>query len=98
MASVKITADDVKKIAVLSRLQLTDDEIEKFTGQLSNILEYVGKLEEVNTDGIEIAGQVTGLSHVLRKDEVIPYSGVDQLLTFTKYPVVDNQVLVKKIM
>jgi len=61
---------DVKKVAKLANLQLTPEEEEKYSGQLSKILEYVEKLNEVNTDNIEPTYNVSGLSNVLRPDEV----------------------------
>lgn len=72
-----LTTQEVQKIAKLARLHLTDEEIELYRGQLSSILDYVGQLKEVNTDGVEPTRQVTGLQNVMREDEVIP-SSVDE--------------------
>jgi len=60
----------VENIAKLSRLELSDEEKDKFAGQLSAVLDYVGKLEEVNTDNVEMTAQVTGLENVYREDKV----------------------------
>ncbi len=72
-----LTTEEVKKIASLARLNLTEGEIEIYRGQLSSILDYVGQLKEVNTDGVEPTRQVSGLQNVTREDEVIP-SSVDE--------------------
>ena len=67
---MKLSKEEVQHIALLARLGIKEEEIEKFAEQLSSILEYVEKLNEVNTDGVEITAQVTGLENVLREDEV----------------------------
>ncbi len=47
-----LTAEQVRKIAALARIKLTDDEVEKFRKELSVVLDYVSELEKVNTDGV----------------------------------------------
>jgi len=66
----KLDRSQIEKIAKLSRLELTDEEKDKFAGQLSAVLDYFGKLNEVNTDNVEITAQVTGLENVYREDKV----------------------------
>jgi aspartyl-tRNA(Asn)/glutamyl-tRNA(Gln) amidotransferase subunit C len=61
---------EVKHIAHLARLGLTDEEIEKYTKQLSSILDYVEQLKEVKTEGVEPTAQVTGLENVMREDKI----------------------------
>jgi aspartyl-tRNA(Asn)/glutamyl-tRNA(Gln) amidotransferase subunit C len=63
---------DVEKIAALAHLKLAADEIETFRGQLSSILEYVGKLADVDTRGIEPTAHASGVKNVLREDVVRP--------------------------
>lgn len=65
-----LTKEEVKHIALLARLGLTDAEIEKFTGQLSSILEYVEQLKEVNTEGVAPTAQVTGLENIMALDAI----------------------------
>lgn len=48
----KISADDVRKVAGLARLDLPEDKIATYTGQLERILEYVAHLEQVDTEGV----------------------------------------------
>lgn len=60
---------DVKKVAKLANLQVSDDETEKFEKQLSSVLDYINKLNEVDTSGVKETSQVTGLENVTRKDE-----------------------------
>ncbi|OGZ33381.1 MAG: asparaginyl/glutamyl-tRNA amidotransferase subunit C [Candidatus Portnoybacteria bacterium RBG_13_41_18] len=61
---------DVKHIAKLARLGITEEEEKKFEKDLSAILEFVAKLNEVNTEGVEPTAQVTGTTNVLREDEI----------------------------
>jgi aspartyl-tRNA(Asn)/glutamyl-tRNA(Gln) amidotransferase subunit C len=67
---MKLSKQEVEKIARLSRLELTDEEKDKFAGQLSAVLDYVGKLDEVNTENVAMTAQVTGLENVYREDKV----------------------------
>lgn len=59
---------DVSRVAKLANLPLTEEEKKKFETQLSSILEYIEKLNEVDTKGIEPTSQVTGLENVTRED------------------------------
>lgn len=65
-----ITTDDVRHLAQLSNLQLSDDEINSLRGDIENILGYVEQLGEVDTSGVEPTYQVTGLENVWRDDTV----------------------------
>jgi len=60
---------DVKHIAKLANLPLKKGEKKKFEKQLSEILSYVEKLEEIDTENVETTSQVTGLENVTREDE-----------------------------
>ncbi len=62
---------DVQHVSKLARLELTDNEISKMSDKLSNILNFIDQLTEVNTEGVEPTSQVTGLVDVLRDDKVI---------------------------
>ncbi|MDO8573275.1 MAG: Asp-tRNA(Asn)/Glu-tRNA(Gln) amidotransferase subunit GatC [Candidatus Daviesbacteria bacterium] len=66
---MKLTADQVKKVAKLANLPLTIEEEEKYSEQLSAILEYVDQLNQVDTSGVEPTFNVTGLNNVIREDE-----------------------------
>ena len=64
-----ITKKKVSHVAKLARLGLTKEEKEKFTEELSAILDFVNKLNEVKTDKIKPTAQVTGLENVYRQDK-----------------------------
>lgn len=63
---------DVKHVAKLANLPLNDAEIEKFDKQLSSVLDYITKLEEIDTKDIEPTSQVTGLENITREDTTRP--------------------------
>jgi len=67
---MKLTKSEVEKIAKLSRLDLTTKEKELYASQLSKVLVYFEKLNEVNTENVEITAQVTGLENVYREDRM----------------------------
>ena len=68
-----ISTDDVKHIAKLAKLTLTDDEVTKFSDQLSDVIGYVEKLDELDTEDVEPTFQVLdGTTNVLREDIVEP--------------------------
>lgn len=59
---------EVKKIAKLARIEISDKEVEKFKKDLSSILDFVNKLNEVSTDNIEPLYQTTGIVNSTRPD------------------------------
>lgn len=90
-----LTEEQVRHVAKLARLKLTEEEVKKFSGQLSGVLEYVDILKEVDTEGVEITSQVTGLKNVMRKDEVISSEATrEELLACSELEVDSNQVKV----
>ena len=66
-----LTIKQVKKIAQLARIELADGEEQKFTRELTAILGYIDKLNEINTENIEPTSQVANLCNVMREDKVI---------------------------
>ncbi len=68
-----ISTDDVKYVAALAKIAITDDEAAKFTKELDAILGYVQQLDAVDTQGLQPTYQVTGLMSVMRPDELIDY-------------------------
>lgn len=68
-----LSRDAVLKLAQLSRLKLTNEEIDRFCKELSEILAYVQMLEKVDVKGLTPTYQVTGLKNVMRNDEISKY-------------------------
>lgn len=93
-----ITIDDVKRLAQLSALYVTDEEAEALRRQIGDILGYVEQLNEVDTTGLEPTYQVTGLENITRKDVIKEY-GVSQEALLQNAPDVQNgQIKVKKVL
>lgn len=67
-----LTKQDVARVAHLARLELSDDMAEKMTAQLSAVLGYIAKLDELNTDGVEPLSHPGALHGVFRDDEPAP--------------------------
>lgn len=68
-----LTRDDVLKLARLARLTVTDEEVEKYRLELSQILRYVEQLQSADVEGLEPTNQVTGLKNVMREDKIVDY-------------------------
>ena len=66
----KIDQQQVRKVAKLSRLDLSDAEVEEFTGQLSAILDYVEKMNELDTKNVEPLAHCLPVHNVFREDVV----------------------------
>jgi len=64
----KISLQEVEHIAELARIELTKEEKEKFSDELSDVLGYVEQLQEVDTKNVEPISQITGLVNIVRKD------------------------------
>jgi aspartyl-tRNA(Asn)/glutamyl-tRNA(Gln) amidotransferase subunit C len=65
---MKISKEEIEHIAVLARLSLSEKEKELFGPQLSNVLDYMEKLNKLDTKGIEPTSHVIALSNVMRDD------------------------------
>lgn len=67
-----IDREQVMHVARLARLRLTDEEIERMPGELSQILEHIEKIGELDLDGVEPTSHAVELENVLRPDEPRP--------------------------
>lgn len=65
-----LSREEVSKIAMLARLELTDEEAAKFTEQLDHILEYFRKLDSLDTTGVEPTSHVVEIEDAYRDDIV----------------------------
>ena len=77
---MKITKDEVLYVADLARLDLDDEMIEKFAGQIGTILDYVDKLNEVDTEGVKPTSHAISLTNAFREDEQIDHLERDKAL------------------
>lgn len=69
---MKISREEVEHVALLARLELTEDELVTNTEQLNSILDYAAMLEKLNTDDIKPTAHAVPLHNVLREDQVKP--------------------------
>jgi len=77
---MKITAAEVEHVARLSRLALDKAEIEALTGQMDELLGYVEKLNELDTEGIVPTSHAVPMENAFRTDVVKPSIGLDKAL------------------
>ncbi len=94
----KITREDVLKLASLSKIKLTDEEVDKFVIELDAIVKYVQQIDSVDVDGLEPTDQVTGLTNVMRKDEIIDYGTSPAELLKNAPSTQNSQIKVKRIL
>ena len=85
----KLSRDDVLKLAKLARLELSEDEIQEYCLELSEILQYVELLQSVDVTGLEPTNQVTGLVNVTRPDVIKDYGYTAKDL-FDNLPALEN--------
>ena len=78
--SKKIDQTQVKKVAKLARLDLTDSEVSEFTTQLSAILEYVEKMNALNTDDVQPLAHCLPITNCFRDDVVKESLGTEKVL------------------
>jgi len=89
----KLSATDVRHIAKLCRLTLSETEVEKFTTELTLILTYIERLQKVDTKNVEALGNVTGLHNSFREDNVRSGGPTrDELLGCSPLPIVEQQI------
>ena len=77
---MKLTREEVLHIAELARLGLDEVEVERYREQLSDILSYADRLQQVDLSAISPSARVQSLQNVLRDDEVIPSFPRDVML------------------
>ncbi len=77
---MSLTPEEVKHIATLARVGLTDDEISRLQSQLSDILDYFQRLQEVDTEGLPPTAHTLSLHNVLRDDEPQPSFDKEDIL------------------
>ena len=96
---MQLTKEQIQHIANLARLELTEEELEKYGGQLSAVLGYIDQLQEVDTEGIEPTAQVTGLVNVFREDEIKVWDDSERLAAINEsHEVEDGFVKVRKVL
>ncbi len=67
---MSLSRKDVEKVALLARLEFSDEELDTLTGQLARVVEYVDLLSELETEDIEPMAHAVDVANVFRADEV----------------------------
>jgi aspartyl-tRNA(Asn)/glutamyl-tRNA(Gln) amidotransferase subunit C len=75
-----LSTDEVRWVAHLARLELTDPEIAELTPQLSAVIDYVNQLQQVSTEGVEPLVHPLPIHNIFREDEPAPSLPVDDAL------------------
>lgn len=75
-----LSKETVEHIAKLARLRLTEEEKERYGDQLSSILSYVEKIQAVDTADVAPTSQVTGLTNIMREDNIRNYDIAKELV------------------
>lgn len=78
----KLTREEVLKLARLARLELSEEEVEKYSDELGTIMDYFKLLDEADITGLEPTSQVSGLVNQFREDDVLTEqrASADELL------------------
>ena len=77
---MRLTAEDVRHIAVLARIKMSDQELEDMREQMSHILENFDVLDQVETEGVEPTGHAVDVTSVMRDDRVSQSSPIEEVL------------------
>lgn len=91
-----ISKDDVKKIARLSRLEIQEHEIEKFTGQMNQILDFIASLNKLDTSNIEPTSHANMMGTAFREDLLVD-SQISELVLETAPDAEDHFFKVPKV-
>jgi len=78
---MKITRDEVKRVAALARLELSSEEEAALTNQLDKILQYMEKLNHLDTAGVEPVSHIAEMVNAFREDKVTTHSSGEALLS-----------------
>ena len=90
---------DINHITKLAKLKLNNEELEKYDGQLSDVLSYIDQLKEVKTKDVEPTAQVTGQENIWREDEIKNWDENERRSTLNEAPEMeDGQVKVKRVL
>lgn len=94
-----LSKDEVKKIAALARVGITEDEIEKYQKDLSAVLDYFKKLEELDTEKVEPIGHITGRTNSFREDVHEEFGSLGREAILKNAPEVkDGNIKVKSVL
>ena len=86
---MSLTRQEVAKVSLLARLRFSDEELERLTAELGQVVEYVTQLGELDTDGVEPMAHVADISNVLVPDQ--PRASLDREEALANAPNHDDE-------
>ena len=92
-----LSKEEVQHVAELARLHLSEAELEKFTHQISQVLDYAEQLNALDTTGVIPTSHAIPMKNVLREDKVIPFPNTKDIVA-NGPEVEDNMFRVPRIM
>ena len=92
-----LTRDEVRKVAHLARLELSEAEVQQYQEQLSKILDYVARLDELDLADVPPTAYAVPLRNVLRDDEIAPSLPIE-LALFNAPRTTDQQFLIQRVL
>ena len=96
---MNITKDEVKHLAKLSNISLSESEVENLRGDLENIVNYINQLNELDTENVEPTYSVSENQNIWREDEIDNYGvGKEELLALAGENIEVGQVKVPKVL
>ncbi|MEN8252264.1 MAG: Asp-tRNA(Asn)/Glu-tRNA(Gln) amidotransferase subunit GatC [Patescibacteria group bacterium] len=96
---MELTKDEVRDVAHLARIGVTDEEVEGYQKDMSDVLGFFEKLQEVDTENVEEIGHITGVTDVYREDEVSEMSDEGKQITMDSVPEKkDGYIKVKSVL
>jgi aspartyl-tRNA(Asn)/glutamyl-tRNA(Gln) amidotransferase subunit C len=96
---MKLSKEEIKHIANLARLELSDNELKTYGSQLTEALNYIEQLREVDTAGVEPMAHVTGAENVLREDEAEEWSEQEREEALNQAPEMEErEVKVRRVL
>ena len=94
-----LTKEEIINVATLARIGLTEKDIEKYRHDLSEILDYFKKLEEVNVEGVEPIGHITGSLNSFRTDKYEDFGALGKEAIMKNVPEVrEGHIKVKSVL
>jgi len=92
------TQDQVRHVAKLARLHLSDEEVEMYQGQLASIFGYIEKLQKVDISSVKEAKHASRNQMIMRKDEVNMPDDAEKLLAVTHQEIIGGHIAIPAIM
>ena len=95
---MKITREEIKHLAELSNFSISDKEADSLKVDIENIIKYINRIDELDTEGIEPTFQCIEMENVWRPDEILPQdANREELLALTEEEK-ENQIKVPKVL